>query len=94
MQPVWESADVGFRVLLKGMPAAHRGCYAEMLRWLRVPLSRCCFHSTVSVRRLGLAGLLSLGGNFSTGQEPGAITISNLVQVKRCQMKCDFDILV
>ena len=38
-------------------------CYAALLQYVRVPLSRCCFHSTVSVRRLGLSGLLGLSGH-------------------------------
>ena len=66
VQPVWDSPAVGFSVLLDRLEEPHTGdgpaaCFTELLRWIRVPLARCCFHSTVSVRRLGLAGLLGLG---------------------------------
>ena len=53
-------------------------CYAELLRWVKVPVLRCCFHSTVSVRRLGLAGLLGLG----PGKDKKGV-IRALIQVSR-----------
>ena len=54
------------------------GCYSALLRYVRVPLSRCCFHSTVSVRRLGLSGLLGLNGH----------QVAALMQVKGRQGGC------
>ena len=101
VQPVWDSPEVGFRVLLQKVEATVEGaggtgsgdqvggslipCYAELLRWVRAPLMRCCFHSTVSVRRLGLAGLLGFGpGNDGQG------VIRALIQVREPYLALSF----
>ncbi|KAG1677345.1 hypothetical protein FOA52_010724 [Chlamydomonas sp. UWO 241] len=79
VEPVWSAHWPLLRSAAGGAGGAGSGGAVggggggTTLRWLRVPLSRACFHMNVSVRRLGLASALGLPCEEVAATGPSAL---------------------